>query len=128
MAHFAEINADGIVQRVVVVANAELLDANGVESEQKGVAFLQSLYGPGTWVQTSYNATRRKNYAGVGFSYDSARDAFVPPKPFTSWVLDEATCRWIAPIPMPTDGKRYTWDEQAQSWAQLQDNPLNPIG
>lgn len=116
MAHFAEINVDGIVQRVVVVANAELLDANGVESEQKGVAFLQSLYGSSTWVQTSYNGNRRKNYAGVGFSYDAARDAFVPTRPFPSWVLDEATCRWMAPVPMPTDGNQYTWDETQQAW------------
>lgn len=116
MAHFAEINADGFVQRVVVVANAELLDANGVESEQKGVAFLQSLYGSSTWVQTSYNGNRRKNYAGVGFSYDAARDAFVPPQPFPSWLLEEATCRWMAPVPMPTDGNQYTWDETQQAW------------
>lgn len=116
MAHFAEINADGIVQRVVVVANAELVDAGGAESEQKGIALLQSLYGPGVWVQTSYSGSRRKNYAGIGFMYDAARDAFIPPKPYPSWLLDEATCRWIAPVPMPADGKRYTWDENAQAW------------
>lgn len=115
MAHFAEIDEAGIVLRVVVVSNAELLD-NGVENEQRGVEFLQSLYGDGTWKQTSYNGNRRKNYAGVGYTYDAARDAFVPPQPFSSWVLDESTCQWLPPVPMPQDGNQYQWDEAAQAW------------
>lgn len=115
MAHFAEIDEAGIVLRVVVVSNAELLD-NGVENEQRGVEFLQSLYGGGTWKQTSYNGNRRKNYAGVGYTYDAARDAFVPPQPFSSWVLDESTCQWLPPVPMPQDGNQYQWDEAAQAW------------
>lgn len=115
MAHFAEIDEAGIVLRVVVVSNAELLD-NGVESERRGVEFLQSLYGGGTWKQTSYNGNRRKNYAGVGYTYDAARDAFVPPQPFSSWVLDESTCQWLPPVPMPQDGNQYQWDEAAQAW------------
>ena len=118
MAHFAELDANGVVLRVVVVANAELLD-NGVESEHKGIAFLQTLYGGGTWVQTSYNGNRRKNYAGPGFFYDVGRDAFIPPKPFASWALNESTCRWVAPTPMPQDGGRYRWDEPTQSWVAI---------
>lgn len=93
MAHFAELDANGIVTQVIVVNNSELLD-NGVESESKGIAFCQSLFG-GTWVQTSYNANIRKNYAGIGYTYDEARDAFIPPKPEgDNWILDEETCNW----------------------------------
>jgi hypothetical protein len=114
MAHFAEIGLNNTVIRVIVVHNNELLD-NGIESEAKGAEFCRTLFG-GTWLQTSYNGNIRKNYAGVGFTYDSHRDAFIPPKPYPSWVLDEATCRWDAPVPYPTDGERYTWDEATQSW------------
>jgi hypothetical protein len=116
MAHFAEIDPQGVVLRVIVVHNNELLD-NGVESEAKGVAFCQSLFPGTTWVQTSYNGNIRKNYAGQGYTFDAQRNAFIPPKPFPSWLLDEDTCRWEAPIPYPTDGERYTWDEATQSWA-----------
>jgi hypothetical protein len=117
MAHFAEIDAQGTVLRVIVVHNNELMDS-GNESEPKGIAFCQSLFG-GNWMQTSYNATFRKNYAGAGFTYDAVRDAFIPPKPFASWVLNEDTCRWDAPVPYPTDGKFYTWDEPTLSWVEL---------
>lgn len=115
MAHFAELNESNIVTQVVVVHNAELLD-NGVESEAKGIAFLAGLYGHDRWVQTSYNATIRKNYAGAGFAYDADRDAFIPPQPFASWTLDEATCRWLPPVPYPDDGGVYRWDEDAGEW------------
>lgn len=115
MAHFAEIDHAGLVLRVVVVHNNELLDENGVEQEAKGAEFCRTLFG-GTWLQTSYNGNKRKNYAGAGFTYDSQRDAFVPPRPFPSWVLDEVTCRWEAPVPHPPDGNRYTWDEATTSW------------
>ena len=118
MAHFAEITPGNTVLRVVVIHNNELLDENGQESEAKGQEFCRSLFG-GTWVQTSYNANFRKNYAGVGFTYDSTRDAFIPPKPFFSWVLNEVTCRWEAPVPYPTDGKRYAWDEDTTSWKEM---------
>lgn len=95
MAHFAELDATNTVTQVIVVHNNELLD-NGVESEAKGIAFCQSLFG-GNWVQTSYNASIRKNYAGIGCTYDSVRDAFIPPKPEEgNWVLNEDTCRWEA--------------------------------
>lgn len=93
MAHFAELDATNTVTQVIVVHNNELLD-NGVESEAKGVAFCQSLFG-GNWVQTSYNASIRKNYAGVGCTYDPVRNAFIPPKPETGeWTLNEDTCKW----------------------------------
>lgn len=122
MAHFAELGIDNVVLRVVVVHNNELLDENGQESEVKGREFCRNLFG-GTWVQTSYNGNMRKNYAGEGFTYDSQRDAFIPLKPFPSWVLNEATCRWDAPVPYPTDvgtpeaPKLYQWDEATTSWA-----------
>lgn len=117
MAHFAELDVNNTVLRVIVVNNNELLD-NGVESEAKGIAFCQSLFG-GNWLQTSYNGNKRKNYAGVGFAYDAVRDAFIPPKPYSSWTLDENTCQWKAPVPYPTDGKQYVWDEEAQTWKQV---------
>ena len=120
MAHFAQLDENNIVTQVIVVHNNELLDENGVEIESKGVAFCKSLYGWGTnWVQTSYNGNIRKNYAGIGYTYDAARDAFIPPQPYPSWVLDEATCRWQAPVPMPQDGKLYRWDEPTTSWVEI---------
>jgi hypothetical protein len=118
MAHFAQLNENNVVLQVIVIHNNELLD-NGVESEAKGIVFCQSLFPGTTWLQTSYNGNIRKNYAGIGFTYDSQRDAFIPPKPYPSWVLDEATCRWDAPVPYPTNGKRYVWDEASQSWIEV---------
>lgn len=115
MAHFAEIDSNNIVLRVVVVSNNDTSDASGVEKEYIGAAFLESLLG-GKWVQTSYNGNIRKNYAGIGFTYDSTRDAFIPPKPYSSWILNEETCLWEAPVPMPQDDKMYTWDEETVSW------------
>ena len=115
MAHFAQLDDQNTVLQVIVIHNNELLD-NGVESEAKGVAFCQSLFSGTTWVQTSYNANIRKNYAGIGFTYDSARDAFISPKPFPSWDLNEALCQWEAPVPYPTDGQQYVWDEATQTW------------
>ena len=119
MAHFAEIDSNNVVQRVIVVANKDTADANGNESEAIGVAFCQKLLG-GNWKQTSYNGSFRKNYAGIGYTYDAAIDAFVPPKPFPSWVLNNDTAQWEAPVPMPTDGKMYSWDEDTQSWVESQ--------
>lgn len=115
MAHFAQLDNQNTVLQVIVIHNNELLD-NGVESEAKGIAFCQSLFPNTRWAQTSYNGNKRKNYAGVGFLYDPIRDAFIPPKPYPSWVLDEATCRWEAPVPYPTDGERHVWDEATQTW------------
>ena len=119
MAHFAELGLNNTVLRVVVVHNNELLDNNGVEQESKGQEFCRNLFG-GTWIQTSYNGNFRKNYAGVDYTYDSVRDDFIPPKPFNSWLLDETTCNWIAPVMYPTDGKMYVWDEGTASWKQEQ--------
>lgn len=131
MAHFAEIGLNNTVLRVIVVANEELLDENGVEQESKGQEFCRNLFG-GTWVQTSYNASFRKHYAGVGFTYDSTRDAFLPPRPYPSWTLNETTCVWEPPVPYPADGvsaltatafpgegTAYRWDEATTSWKRL---------
>jgi len=114
VAHFAELDANNVVQRVIVVANKDTADANGNEVESIGVAFCQKLFG-GTWVQTSYNGNIRKNYAGIGYTYDADIDAFVPPKPYASWVLNDAA-QWEAPVAMPDDGQMYSWDEDSQSW------------
>ena len=121
MAHFAELNSDNIVLRVVVVANSDTATEDGTENESIGVLFCQKLFG-GTWVQTSYNGNFRKNYAGVGSTYDSTRNAFYSPKPFNSWVLNESTCVWEAPVALPSDSgegdppKMYKWDEDSTSW------------
>jgi hypothetical protein len=113
MAHFAELDENNKVLRVVVVHNAELLDENGQESEQKGIDFCVNLF-TGNWVQTSYNATMRKNYAGIGFIYDPVNDWFQSPQPYPSWTLDE-NAQWQPPIPRP-DVSLTTWNEETQSW------------
>ena len=117
MAHFARIE-NGVVTQVTVVKNDILLDGNGDEQESLGVSFLQNLFGSDTsWKQTSYNNNLRKNFAGIGYSYDSARDAFIAPQPYSSWVLNETTCRWEPPVPYPTDADNsYEWDEATTSW------------
>jgi len=115
MAHFAQLDENNVVTQVVVINNNELLD-NGVECEEKGIDFCKSVFGPDTiWKQTSYNKSFRKNYAAIGYTYRSDIDAFVAPKPFASWVLDE-DAQWTAPIPMPIDGSAYTWNEDAGNW------------
>jgi hypothetical protein len=116
MAHFAQLNELNIVTQVIVVHNNELMH-DGVEQESKGVAFCQSLFGAQTnWKQTSYNGNMRKNYAGIGYTYDAGLDAFIPPKPYASWFLDEATCQWKAPVSMPIDGGPFRWNEETISW------------
>ena len=118
MAHFVKLDNNNTVINGLCVHNNELLE-NGVESETKGIAFLTDWSGGYTnWKQTSYNATFRKNYAGVGYTYDAARDAFIPPKPFASWLLNEESCQWIAPVAYPTDGKMYRWDESTIAWVE----------
>jgi hypothetical protein len=114
MAHFAELDENNIVKRVVVVTN-EQLSVDGIESEIKGIEFCQSLFG-GNWIQTSYNGNIRKNYAGQGFIYDSERDAFIAPQPFPSWTLNEQTCQWLPPKPYPDDEKFFTWNEELGEW------------
>jgi hypothetical protein len=116
MAHFAKLDENNVVFEVHVVNNNELLQ-DGVESEAKGIQFLINWSGGYTnWKQTSYNQRIRKNFAGIGYTYDLARDAFIPPQPFPSWVLNEETCLWDAPVAIPTDGQRYYWDEATTSW------------
>lgn len=111
MAHYAFLDENNIVTEVIVGRNEdEVVD---------GISDWEAYYGEfrgQTCVRTSYNGNIRKNYAGVGFTYDAERDAFIAPKPFESWVLDEETCRWEAPIAYPTDGLIYTWDEEAGDW------------
>jgi hypothetical protein len=118
MAHFAQLDENNLVIQVIVVNNSECLDENGNESEAVGVAFCQSLLG-GNWKQTSYNGNIRKNYAGIGYQYDLTRNAFISPKPYASWLLNESTCQWDAPIPMPTGDKRHQWDEATTSWVEI---------
>jgi hypothetical protein len=105
MSHWAEIDENNIVLRVLVGNNSE---------PDEGEAFMNSL--GGTWVKTSYNGTIRKHFAGVGMSYDAERDAFIAPQPYPSWILDEETCIWEAPVPYPTDGIIYVWDEETTDW------------
>jgi len=116
MAHFAQLDKYNVVTQVIVVHNNELMD-NGVESEAKGISFCKLLYGANTtWKQTSYNGKFRKNYASIGYTYDEQRDAFIPPKPFESWILNETVYHWNSPVPKPTDGNNYRWDEETISW------------
>ena len=118
MAHFAQLDSNNKVLQVIVVANEELL-FEGVENETQGVIFCRSLFGGDTnWRQTSYNGNIRKNYAGVGYTYDETLDAFYAPQPYPSWVLD-ADAIWQAPVAYPTDDKRYTWDEETLSWLEI---------
>ena len=123
MAHFAKIGLNNKVISVHSVHNNELLDADGVEQEVNGIRFLTNLHGWSIWKQTSYNANIRKNFAGIGFTYDEDRDAFIPPKPYNSWTLNETTCLWDPPVPMPTltqeqidNNNYYTWNETNQTW------------
>jgi hypothetical protein len=118
MAHFAQLDENNTVIQVIVVGNKDTSDANGVEKESIGIAFCERLFG-GNWKQTSYNGKIRKNYAGIGYTYNADIDAFVPPKPYASWVLNTETANWDAPVPMPEDGKMYSWDEATTSWIEM---------
>jgi hypothetical protein len=121
MAHFAELDSENKVTRVIVVGNPDCLDEQGIESEAVGIAFCQQLLGADTrWVQTSYNGTIRGKYAGIGDTYDITRDAFIPPQPYASWVLNKDTYLWEAPVPMPDDGQSYEWDEEQGQWVQAE--------
>jgi len=119
MAHFAKLDENNVVLEVHVVHNNELLQ-DGVESEANGIQFLVDWSGGYTnWKQTSYNGKFRKNYAGIGHTYDPIRDAFIEPQPFPSWLLNERTCLWVSPVAIPTDGKSYNWDESSRSWFEV---------
>ena len=128
MANFAQLNENNEVINVIVVNNKDI-EINGIENEQKGIEFCQSLI-PGTnWKQTSYNTFKgqhnkdgiplRKNYAGIGFTYDPDRDAFIPPQPFPSWILVESSCQWEPPVQYRNDGKTYSWDETQLDWVEV---------
>jgi hypothetical protein len=119
MAHFAKIGINGKVIEVTKVNNEVILDANGNESEMNGIDFLTKLTGYPVWKQTSYNNNFRKNFAGIGYTYDEDRDAFIPKKPFNSWILNETTCLWEAPVAKPNDDGIYTWNETIQNWEQI---------
>ena len=129
MASFAKIGLNNKVIAVVSVVNDVLKDSNGVEQEQLGIDFLTNIYGWPIWKQTSYNTVGgihnnggtpfRKNHAGIGYTYDEDRDAFIPKKPYNSWILNEQTCQWESPIPVPSDAsidKRYSWNETNLNW------------
>jgi hypothetical protein len=126
MASFAKIGLNGRVIAVVSVVNDVIKDSSGIEREELGIQFLNELYGWPIWKQTSYNTNGgihnnggtpfRKNHAGIGYTYDEDRDAFIPKKPYNSWVLNEQTCQWEAPITYPTDGQRYQWNENLANW------------
>ena len=124
MAHFAKLDENNVVRQVIVVSNDD------APTEAKGQEFLQNLYkNTDTWKQTSHNTSAgvhltggtpfRKNYSGKGYTYDETRDAFIPPKPYDSWTLNEDTCLWDAPVPHPTDGKNYEWDEDNTQWGDV---------
>jgi hypothetical protein len=117
MAHFAQIE-NNLVTQVIVVDNNDTLDEQGNELEVIGSQFCTDLLG-GTWVQTSYNGNMRKNYAGIGDTYDATRDAFISPQPYNSWTLNETTCRYEAPVPYPSDNKMYEWDEDIINWIEI---------
>lgn len=118
MAHFAQVNEFNIVQQVIVVADSDCLDANGNESEAVGAAYCHNLIG-GRWLQTSYNNNMRVRFAGIGYKYDAVRNAYIPPQPYLSWTFNETTLDWQAPVPYPTDGKTYVWDEAIQNWVEV---------
>ena len=116
MATFAKIGLNNKVIEVQSLVNEVLHDSNGVEQENIGIDFLTKLTGWSIWVQTSYNGNFRKNHAGIGYTYDEDRDAFIPKKPFASWILNEDTCLWEAPMVKPEDDNRYNWNEDNQTW------------
>ena len=119
MAHYAKLDKNNIVTHISLVDNENVLDNIGYENEVTGIAHLYSIHGrKDIWKQTSYNGTFRKNYAGVGYTYDATRDAFIPPQPFPSWTLNETTCQWESPVAYPDDDKRYEWDELTTNWVE----------
>ncbi len=131
MAHYAEIDALQRVIRVLVVDDVDIQDKEGIEIDSIGMKYLNDAFG-GTWLRTSYNTYGgvhsldgtpfRKNYAGVGYTYDLTRDAFIAPQPYPSWTLNEDTCQWESPIAYPADGtidKMYNWDEETTNWIEV---------
>jgi hypothetical protein len=122
MAHFAELDENNIVKRVVVISNSNVLD-NNIETEHVGIEYCQMLFGPNTiWKQSSYNGNIRKRHAGIGMIYNEELDAYISPQPYSSWTLNRDTTEWEPPIPYPeSNTETYTWNEDNQSWDQLED-------
>lgn len=122
MAHFAQLNENNRVLQVVVVSDVDTCNENGYEVEEIGQQFLKNIYGENTrWVKTSYNKSIRKNYAGINYTYDEELDAFIPPSPFKSWILDKNLYQYVAPIPFPNEeGKTYFWNEEDQKWEETE--------
>jgi len=126
MAHFAKLGTGNIIETVISINNSVITDSNGIEQEQLGVDFINKLYNTrDVWKQTSYNNNIRKNFAGIGYSYDQQRDAFIAPKPFNSWILKEDICRWEAPIPSPSSYTneqdklvQFRWNENILNWEE----------
>ena len=119
MAHFAKLDGNNVVLDVNVVDNQTINNLPFPDSEPVGIAFLTEWSGGySNWKQTSYNGNFRKRYAGVNYIYETTLDAFIPPKPYPSWLLNTTTCDWNAPVPYPNDGKEYYWDETTQSWVE----------
>lgn len=116
MAHFAKLDSDNKVIHVSVVNNLDILDSDGNESEQVGIEYLRKIHNHSNWKQTSYNGKFRKNYAGLGYTYDQRLDAFIPPQPYPSWRLNEDLGGWEPPIPYPSGDEFYMWDENSKSW------------
>jgi hypothetical protein len=125
MAHFAKLNNDNLVVHVSVVDNVNLLDENGVEQESVGISYLTQIHDYSNWKQTSYNGNIRKRVAGIGYIYYPELDAFISPKPYPSWSLDETLCDWIAPVARPAEGS-WSWNELNQAWEEIP-NPTNPL-
>ena len=119
MAYFAKLDNNNIVIEVLAVENSVLNDLPFPESEPIGVNFLNGIFNYSNWRQTSYNKSFRVNYAGIGYTYSVDLNAFIPPKPYPSWLLNTVTCQWEPPIPYPNDGKKYIWDETTHSWLEV---------
>ena len=122
MAHFTILDNDNIVTSTIVVDNSDIQDASGNEVEQIGKDYLEKVLGAGKYVQTSYNGTFRKHFAGIGFTYDESKDVFIPSKLYPSWTLNDDTCMWEPPVDRPnaSDGKAYTWNEDTQAWDETE--------
>jgi hypothetical protein len=130
MAHFAQLDTTNKVINVIVINNDDILDENGIENEAIGIQKCKFLFGQNSnWAQTSYNNNMRVRYAGIGFTYDETLDAFIQPKPYPSWIINEETVTWEAPVPMPTDAPEesyYQWNEELVNWELI--TPPEPVG
>jgi len=116
MAHFAKLNKENIVEQIIVINDEVLLDENGIEQDHIGIDLCKYLYNYQNFKRTYMDGSIRKNYASIGYTYDENRNAFIPPKPFDSWILNEDSCLWEAPVAYPEDGNKYAWNEKTQTW------------